>query len=276
MLTKALWPQPGSDPIAIDPALLELVRESDVGTIVTDVRDKEIGAHIRDQGRYAPGESEFLRGVLRPGMCVIDVGAHIGWFTRLIARKVGPTGAVLAIEPHPHNYALLHANTRDVPWVEILPIAADREDGYVEMTFDVANQGGAHAIPGQGTTPAYPIDAILKSGQRVDFVKIDVEGMEQRVVAGLEQTIRCSCPTMLVEFCPVAIERVGDDPAAVLAGYRDLGYDIYLLGSDAVLLADHRELDLRQWASRDLRVIDDHTLIAWARSILLINLVLRD
>jgi FkbM family methyltransferase len=62
-------------------------------------------------GTYEPGLTSLLTNLIQPGWVVLDVGAHIGWFTVLFSRLVGPKGRVDAFEPDPANFALLQANT---------------------------------------------------------------------------------------------------------------------------------------------------------------------
>ena len=68
---------------------------------------------IEHYGVWEPIEASFIRGRLKPGMTLLDIGANVGYFSILGARAVGPSGTVVAIEPEPANYALLCANIWD-------------------------------------------------------------------------------------------------------------------------------------------------------------------
>src|SRR5215831_4806609 len=66
-------------------------------------------------GMYEPGTTKVVGRLLRPGMVVIDVGAHIGYYTKLFAKSVGKQGRVYAFEPNPETFAVLEYNTKSFP-----------------------------------------------------------------------------------------------------------------------------------------------------------------
>jgi FkbM family methyltransferase len=73
-------------------------------------RDKWISPYLAAGRLFEPFETEWLENLVRPGDTVFDIGAHIGFYTLLLARLVGPAGKVLAFEPDPANFALLQQN----------------------------------------------------------------------------------------------------------------------------------------------------------------------
>jgi hypothetical protein len=66
--------------------------------------------------------------------------------------------------------------------------------------------------------------------ERIDIVKIDVQGAEQHAVQGMEKIIERSRPTMIVEFDPQAIVQNGEDPYDVVSFYKRFGFDIRIMG----------------------------------------------
>src|SRR3989344_1154319 len=66
-------------------------------------------------GSYERETGVLLREIVKPGMTVVDIGAHIGYFTRLLSKAVGPGGRVFAFEPEPENFSLLYLNTKNRP-----------------------------------------------------------------------------------------------------------------------------------------------------------------
>ncbi|SRR6266545_2940317 len=73
-------------------------------------RDRFIAPSLLHAGCFKPFETELVMNEVRPGDVVVDVGAHIGYFTLLLAALVGPKSRVFAFEPDPDNFALLCRN----------------------------------------------------------------------------------------------------------------------------------------------------------------------
>jgi FkbM family methyltransferase len=159
----------------------------------------------------------FCRSAVRPGMNVVDVGAHMGYYTRLFAELTGPTGKVLAIEPQPDNLVALRHNTRPYRNVQVSGAAAG--DQRREATLHWSAGSTNHSlVPGftdcvnQSTVTVRPLDDLLGElgFERVDFLKIDVEGGEPLVLSGLTQTIsRNPQLTILIESNTKALAASG-------------------------------------------------------------------
>lgn len=252
--------------------------------MLTHPDDSVVGHHIRISRTWEPGEGRFLRSVLRPGMNAIDVGANIGYFTLLMARAVSPGGRVLAIEAEPETFQLLRANValNALDNVELLPVAAHRMAGLISITRDPRNHGASSAArvwTGWTTTPvqAVRIDDVLDPEMSVDLVKIDIEGMDHVAVEGLERTIARWRPTIVLEFNPGWIEVMSEQPRDVLRYYRSLGYEIRLLGADALRLYREAGMALDDLLLDNLVVSPgiESELIDAARRIYYINFILR-
>ena len=81
-----------------------------VGPLYMEAGDPCMPRYIGHFGIWEPGETALLEEYLEPGMVVVDVGAHTGYFSILCGRLVGADGLVVAFEPDPRNYELLLAN----------------------------------------------------------------------------------------------------------------------------------------------------------------------
>lgn len=169
------------------------------GQILLDIHEKRWIRTIAIEA-FETAKVRALAHFLRPGMTLVDVGANIGFFSLVAAKLVGPTGRALAVEPEPENCARIRRNVELNGYanVEIAQVALGDRCG--EVTLHLATDHGHHSLldrsPNRaGTTLAVPIetlDALLaaRNIERVDVLKIDVEGAEVEVLRGAAETIR--------------------------------------------------------------------------------------
>ena len=211
--------------------------ETDVGPLLVSEHDRVVHHVLRDTGIWEKEESDALRGFLAPGMTFLDIGAHVGYMTLLAAGAVGPTGRGIAMEPAPGNFELLQANLlrNRARNVVAVPAAAWKETGPVTFSLDEFNTGDhrAYARPDAETfqVPGYALDDILPAAMTVDVVKVDAQGTDHLALQGMAATLARCRPVMLVEYWPPGIIELGDEPLAVLDVYRQLGYEITVLGA---------------------------------------------
>jgi FkbM family methyltransferase len=160
-------------------------------------------------GTWEPDVVSAIVSTVKPGATVIDIGAHIGYYTLLFAKCVGPTGRVISFEPLPVNFALLQKNVQLNGLKQVQTIAQAVFSRNVELTITVPdkspNSGDASVLSTQGTehfrVPAITLDS-FSSGLdlRPEFLKMDVEGAEYDVIVGAKETIARSRPKILVEL----------------------------------------------------------------------------
>ena len=142
---------------------------------------------------YNIEELDFLRAHTAGGGIFVDVGANVGTYALPLARHVGASGKVIAIEPHPVTHARLRFN-RDASGcaqVTLVAAAAGPSDGELLIETDGDNLGASHIVSGQSAdnairVPALRLLRILSEAgvSQVDALKIDVEGFEDRVLTG--------------------------------------------------------------------------------------------
>ncbi len=202
--------------------------------------DAHIGANVIAGHVHDANVDAALRARLRPGATFLDIGANIGVFTGLGASLVGPEGRVIAVEPIARNVDLIERMCRGNGFanVDVIRAAASDCAGSIalrtERTTSNATTPAAAGVrlrAESGTTvevPAVALDDLLADLERLDVVKIDVAGMEPRVLRGLDKTIGRFRPALITEFHPWAIERAsGEAPIVVLRAL----WSIYRAGS---------------------------------------------
>jgi FkbM family methyltransferase len=184
--------------------------------------DANIGEVILATGEYEPRVCAVLDAVLKPGETFVDVGANIGYLTLVGAARVGPTGRVVAIEASPFNVhhlaGTLHRN--NLSQVSLLPVAASDAVGILRLDAGASNAKVAQAAdfdPHAAWVPAHPLDQLLAHLDRLDVLKVDVEGHEAAVLAGARAILARFSPVILLELSPALLKAAGSSAAAVVA-----------------------------------------------------------
>ena len=220
--------------IPCQPFRARLPRDLGGAAFVCDVRDS-IAREAFFTGRYEPQETLIFKRLVDPGSVVVDVGANWGYFTLLAAERAGRNGRVFALEPNPALFERLHANVVQNGFGNVTCLAVAAADQRGEMPFidggSIGNSGLSRFAPAAAPPDFFAstvaLDAVLDDAaiERVRLVKIDVEGAESRVLAGMQRGIaRRRYEHVLLEFHPWAFER----PQAVfercVEGLRSAGY----------------------------------------------------
>jgi FkbM family methyltransferase len=142
---------------------------------------------------YNLEELDFLRAHTSAGGVFVDAGANVGTYAMVLARHVGKTGKVIAIEPHPITHARLAFNraASNFTQVKLVAAAAGPSDGELMIETDGDNLGASHIVSGEHSgnaiqVPSLRLQRILDDAgvTHVDALKIDVEGYEDRVLTG--------------------------------------------------------------------------------------------
>ena len=195
-------------------------------------------------GVWEPEVTAFLQRRLMPGDGFVDIGANIGYFSLLAAKRVGPTGRVIAIEASPSVYEHLVGNVHrnSAHQVTTLNIAAASEAGRVKLYCGQDCNCGATSIVPEGNETAIaevetaPLAAIIdeRDWNKTRLVKIDVEGAEAGVVRGFNGLIEKGRTDreFLIEVHPLQLQQLGNTVEEVLAPFRAAGYHAYTIGND--------------------------------------------
>ncbi|HEY3110063.1 MAG TPA: FkbM family methyltransferase [Chloroflexota bacterium] len=230
---------------ANEPAVV--LKELPDGTrLFVDLADHAIGLMIA-RGRFETEQADFVRRTLQPGQVALDLGANVGYFSIILANRVGPEGRVYAFEPLARNADLLARSIEENRFGDrlILERAAVGERAgagcLIEMrgglSSGTAFLDAAAAGPAEGyeahRVPVVALDAYPFAG-RLAFVKMDVEGAELLAVRGGRERLGRDRPVILAELNPVQLRRVsGCDPAELVAELESLGYRAHTLPAGA-------------------------------------------
>lgn len=196
-------------------------------------------------GLYEPNEFCWLRRYLEPGMTVIDGGANMGLYALYAARRVGPTGTIVAVEPSVREYDRLVAHVRlnRLRNVRCRRFALGRAATRGRLRIAAELNAGHNTLGEFGyeatelvrveEVEVRALDAIVADEglDRVDLVKLDLEGAEYDALLGAEATIRRFRPAILVELADRTLRHQGAHSGQIWDFLEGRGYTLY--GFDA-------------------------------------------
>lgn len=195
-------------------------------------------------GSIDPNEFYLLDRFLSEGMTVFDIGANEGFYTVFAANRVGQTGRVIAFEPSARERRRLDANVslNDLSNVTVEGIGlADREEQAVLRICEYGHEG-QNTIGGfaydvkQAETQAIrlrSLDSYLHDHpvDRLDLIKVDVEGAEERVFRGARETLERFQPVLLLEMNEKSLRLQGSSCRNVEELLQSTGYRLYSFAS---------------------------------------------
>src|SRR6266542_56270 len=189
-------------------------------------------------------EADVMVALVEEGDYVLDLGAYVGWYTRVLSKAVGPDGLVHSFEPIPDTFRLLSFCVRRLRLrnVSLFNCAASRVNGKAVMMVPHYPTGGENFHQAsllnepEGTAPLRQfavelrtVDSVLPAPPRpITFIKCDVEGHEAEALEGAARTIERDRPALCVEVSGDP-DAVGSSSHAILSSLAHLGYEVYWL-----------------------------------------------
>jgi len=236
-LTNALLLRIIPERVQVGPAILHLDLDDPVLSGALTLRVFELS------------ELFFFQKNCHGGMTFVDIGANVGLYTALAMHQLDSTGRIVTFEPHPQSYAFLQKNistnqtgARSCPRVDALNMAAAPERGRQELRLNPENHADNRLYQGtyQGKIEHWdvlpvesrPVDDVLAELgiEEVNFVKIDIQGYEQKAISGFQNTLARSQNVILMsEFWPKGLKEAGGSATEYLQLLVSLGFTLYEL-----------------------------------------------
>ena len=188
---------------------------------------------------YENDTTALFKKIIKPGMVIVDIGAHIGYYSRMFSNLAKESGAVYAFEPDKDNYKLLESNTRARKNVKIFNEALSDKIGSI--TFYKSYNTGCHSIVSQNslkettTVPTKTLDNFILENKipKIDLIKIDVEGGEPIVFGGCKNIFKQSSLMIVMEFTPANFQKLGMSPLSFLNNLQNsYGFSLYEIGAN--------------------------------------------
>lgn len=224
--------------------------------------DRDIGHALAKGGAYEPHVTAVVRRELHAGDVFLDVGANIGYFSMLAAHLVGASGKVVSVEPLDKNLQLIYAGIlrNGFDHVEVFPFGASDGSKIVAMVTDPGTSNALiQSAPSNKATsffiPTRTLDSITAHLDRIDLVKMDIEGHEIFAWHGAQSMLARCRPRILTEFHPLAMrENAGidyHDYLALLFGYAK--HVSVVMDKGELVSCSNSEQVMTQWEKNDKR-----------------------
>jgi FkbM family methyltransferase len=200
--------------------------------------DRVNSGHLASGAPYEPFETRLVLQCVRAGDTVLDLGANVGYYTLLLARRVGTSGTVYAFEPDPDNFAILQRNVERNGYrnVMLFQKAATDRPGSTRLYLSGDNSGDHRVHDSQAGRPFHEVDMGRVDDQlgdpalRLALVKMDIQGAEGLALAGMKEVLARSPKVKIVcEFWPWGLRRAGTDPAAFLQSLREMSFALSII-----------------------------------------------
>jgi len=193
----------------------------------------------------------LLSALLSEGMTYVDVGANIGHHALIAASRVGGRGAIHAFEPAPAMFEALrrNMNLNSCRNVSCNNCALGDQAGLAQfylsdISHSCANSLGrtVHVTGRQVSVSVRTLDdySVAAAINRLDVLKVDVEGAELMVLRGAERTIRQFQPLIVLEFSKHTIA-FGYEAAELAQTLRNLEYELFRVGTMPLALHSHSD-----------------------------------
>jgi len=199
-----------------------------------------IDNNIKDFSVWEPESTSVIRNLVKPGNVVLDIGANIGYYTVIMSKIVGETGKVLSFEPTKHFFDVLQHTVEINKLKNVALYDFGLSDKNVVSEISIGEHSATiHWLkdsPRNGGTPLSVeqislkrLDDVINSLNidKIDFIKIDVDGHEPAFLEGALETLKKYKPTILMEIDHQHYRKAGYVAWDFYNKLREKGYHIY-------------------------------------------------
>lgn len=209
-------------------------------------RESVIGRSIYRTGIWEPEMTAMAQKKIQPGWHILDIGAHIGYYTLLFGAHCAPEGAVAAFEPSTEAFNSLNDNIElnQMKHISTFRLALSNHRGYAVMKSE--NRGlmlqDEEGTP-EETTEMIPFDDFWPTlnWSRLDLVKIDVEGAEMDILVGMENVLQRFHPHLFVEIHPLYLKKIFHSSADNVLRLLTEKHHYHLVPVDSTSLEIHED-----------------------------------
>jgi len=217
-------------------------------------------AHI-----WEPAETEICKRYIKRGMTVIDAGSYIGYYSLLASKLVGSEGKVYSFEPSPESLELLYKNIQinNCKNIQVFEGAVTDKVGHIPFHISLTNLSGSSMFTrysdpigfrgSQIEVRTTSLDEAI-GDERVDFIKMDIEGGEAKAIKGMANIIKNNPNLkMIIEICPKGLRELGSSLEEHI-GLLKNSFRLYIIGNGGI--TSEARLEDIQTATKKTAVIN--------------------
>jgi len=186
-------------------------------------------------GVYEETQTEVIKKILKKGEIVLDVGAHIGYYTLLFSKLIGDKGKVFAFEPGPDNFALLKKNVEINGYRNVVleNKAISDKNGKTKLFLAEKNTGDNRIFDNGEYHQSLDVDTITlddyfknnRFGNQISLIKMDIQGSEGKAINGMTNLLQKNRNLKLItEFWPYGLINSGTNPIQLLLILSNMGF----------------------------------------------------
>ena len=220
--------------------------------------DDWIQENIYFLGKYEEAELLFIQSSLQKGDVFIDIGTNIGLHSLFSSKLVGEKGIVVSFEPFSKNFTAFKKNILLNKSLNIIPenIAISNTEKSIEIFYnsEESNLGMASSYltehSDSETIKAVSLDSYLRDNplQKINFIKIDIEGGEYNALLGMKNTLTTFYPTLLIEMLENNEVNQPNNNENITNYLEKIGYKKYYINNDGSLELDEINKDRMNFA----------------------------
>lgn len=222
--------------------------------------DKFDNSHILNPEFREKALIEIMKKEVKAGDTVLDLGANIGFYTLLLADLVGSNGRVFAFEPSPETFFILKKNVEVNNYKNIVIEQKCVADKSGTEEFFIYNDMGSHFSSLNGDihkaskkitsveVQTVSLDDYFRNySDHIDFIKIDIEGAEDKALSGMKTLISKNKNLKIItEYAPIALKKVsGIEPEQYLINLKKLGFNLSEINDGITESIDFKEITNR-------------------------------
>ncbi len=228
--------------------------------IYIDKEDQIVSHGIVTWRSWEKFESELFEKTIKRGDIVLDIGAHIGYYTLIAAKKVGPSGKVFAFEPNERNFGLLKKNveTNNLTNVVLFKNAVSEKKGILKLFISSSNSGDHRIYSNNEARDEIEVttlsldDVFKKINKSVDVIKMDIQGAELKALRGAALLLKSSSSLKIfTEFWPRGFFEAGDNPKDYLNLLDQYGFIFYNINSSEEKIEKTTISDILKYHPKD-------------------------
>lgn len=222
-----------------------------------DQRDQHVSKDIIDNGIWESFETRLVIERLGPDSVFVDVGANLGYYSVIAADQIGSSGSIIAFEPDPDNFLLLEKNLQhnSFPFVEAVNAGLSDQAREGMLYLNESNLGDHRIYDNGDGRSSRPIalvngnDYLSSKLSCIDLLKIDTQGAESQVIAGLMPLLQRSGDKLriIIEFWPYGLRKAGSSADLLLDMLVSLNLPFSIVDHVGHELIPASEQQLREW-----------------------------